>query len=236
MAECAAEMPEPFRAGDAITWFAQRYPLVKAGTVRAHIIGLTANDPSRHHYANLAARPALFTKRGNGVLVRYESCELDIDDDSIIVTDDATEPVDAVVAETQMEFALEAYLEEFILTNWARIDWGRPLIIWQSPDGRRGHQLAVPVGRLDFLAIDTATNALVVIELKRGRPTDQVVGQAARYIGWLRDEFAADGQAVEGIIVAADADERLYYAARAIPGLSVLLYEVSFALRPAALS
>ena len=72
-----------------------------------------------------------------------------------------------------------------------------------------------------------------MIELKRGRPTDQVVGQAARYMGWFREEFAADGRSVEGIIVAGEADDRLYYAARAVPGLSVLLYEVTFALRRA---
>ena len=52
-------------------------------------------------------------------------------------------------------------------------------------------------------------------------------------MGWFREEFAADGRSVEGIIVAGEADDRLYYAARAVPGLSVLLYEVTFALRRA---
>ena len=65
------------------------------------------------------------------------------------------------VADEQMEFALEAYLEEFILTNWGLIDWGRRLAIWEGPEGQLGHQLPVPVGRLDFLAVDLDTDALV---------------------------------------------------------------------------
>jgi hypothetical protein len=233
MVEFAGEWAEPFKPSDVVAWFASRYPAVKATTVRAHVIGLTVNDNSRKHYRWLASKPALFFKRPNGTLVLADSQDTtafaeENGDPVVDAEDDVLEPV-----EQQMEFALEAYLEEFLLTNWARIDWGRQLTLWEGADGRFGHQLSVPVGRLDFLASDVDTGALVIIELKRGRPTDQVVGQAARYMGWLRDEFASPGQTVEGIIVAGDADDRLYYAARAVPGLSVLLYEVTFALRHA---
>jgi hypothetical protein len=239
MVDCAGELGEPCKPADAVAWFAARYPAVKATTVRAHVIGLTSNDANRRHYSWLASKAPLFFKLPNGGLVRFDpgvhkieggqSSEPSIDGGGSPDEDDGAERVD----EGQMEFALEAYLEEFILTNWGLIDWGRPLALWEGPEGRFGHQLSVPVGRLDFLAVDTETNALVVIELKRGRPTDQVVGQAARYIGWIRDEFAAEGQTVQGVIVAGDADDRLYYAARAVPGLSVLRYEVTFALREA---
>jgi restriction system protein len=125
------------------------------------------------------------------------------------------------------------YLEEFIVTNWELIDWGRRLAIWSGSDGQSGHQLSTPVGRLDFLATDLDTNALVAIELKRGKTSDQVVGQAARHVGWLRERLAAPGQVVEGIIVAGDADAKLYYAATAVPGLSVKVYAVGFSLEAA---
>jgi RecB family endonuclease NucS len=90
-----------------------------------------------------------------------------------------------------------------------------------------------PVGRLDFLCHDTATNALVVVELKRGRPSDRVVGQAARYMGWVRAELAEEGQPVEGLIVAGEQDLQLAYAVAAVPGLSVLTYRIDFSLTPA---
>jgi hypothetical protein len=137
------------------------------------------------------------------------------------------------VDEERMEFYLEAYLEEFLLTNWHLIDWGRPLRIWQGPNGDSGHQFSTPVGRLDFLCVDEMTNGLVVVELKRGLPSDRVIGQTARYMGWARSELAQPGQLVEGLIVTHESDDRLQYAAAAVPGLGLLLYEVTFQLRPA---
>jgi len=233
MIDFADQAVGPFKPADAVDWFARNYPKVKATTVRAHVIGLTENDTNRHHYAWLASRRALFRKQSNGQLLVMGS-ELPEDDEIELRASwlqEGSGSSDEV--EQQMEFALEAYLEEFLLTNWQLIDWGRRLTIWEAPDGQVGHQYSIPVGRLDFLAIDTDTGALVVIELKRGRPSDQVVGQIARYMGWFREEFAREGQAVEGIVVAGDADPKLYYAARAVPGLSVLLYEVNFGLRHA---
>jgi RecB family endonuclease NucS len=87
-----------------------------------------------------------------------------------------------------------------------------------------------PIGRLDFLCIDTSTDALVVVELKRGRPSDRVVGQAARYMGYIRTHLAKPGQPVEGLIVAHDVEEALRYAVAAIPSLQLVTYEVTFQL------
>ncbi len=233
MLDFANQVGRPFKPVDAVDWFARNYPEVKPATVRAHLIGLTDNDPNRHHYKWLATKTPLFRKLSTGQLVELASDESSDDplDEGRAWAQDA--PSNSNVAEQQMEFALEAYLEEFLLTNWQLIDWGRRLDIWEGPDSEVGHQYSIPVGRLDFLAIDLDSGALVVIELKRGRPSDQVVGQIARYMGWFREEFVDDGQPVEGIVVAGDADDRLYYAARAVPGLSVLLYEVNFGLRHA---
>jgi restriction system protein len=129
-----------------------------------------------------------------------------------------------------LEFALEAFLEEFLVSNWDGIDWGRPLELWESDTGEVDHQLTTPVGRLDFLCRDTTTEALVVIELKRGRPSDRVVGQAARYMGWASAQLAEESQRVEGFIVAHEQDLQLAYAVSAVPDLSVLTYRIDFTL------
>ncbi len=50
MQDAAADLSPPYTVGEIIAWFAQNYPKVKASSVRAHIKGLTANDPSRQHY------------------------------------------------------------------------------------------------------------------------------------------------------------------------------------------
>jgi endonuclease NucS-like protein len=225
MVEAAAALSYPASRADVVAWFAEHYPDVKASTVRAHIVGLTANDRSRHHYAWLAKRDALFQRTESGMLTALDVAEgAAFDDEELVEMEEGAPP---------LEFALEAFLEEFLLTNWEGIDWGRPLELWESETGDTGeigHQLVTPVGRLDFLCRDTATDALVVIELKRGRPSDRVVGQTARYIGWVRAELARQDQKVEGLIVAHEQDPQLYYAVSAVPDLSILTYSIDFSL------
>ena len=58
MIEASADLPERSKPGDFVDWFAQHYPKVKATTVRAHIIGLTVNDPSRKHMGGVGPPPA----------------------------------------------------------------------------------------------------------------------------------------------------------------------------------
>lgn len=233
MIDAAESMPETFAPSDVVAWFAQHYPLVKDTTVRAHVIGLTANDPSRHHYHWLARKNPLFFKVSRARLSRFDPDRhaSDVADWETTESDQELPAVD--VEDDRMEFYLETYLEEFLLTNWHLVDWGRPLMIWTGPNGESGHQLSTPVGRLDFLCIDQSADALVVVELKRGLSPDHAVGQAARYMGWVRSELARPNQPVEGLIIAHEFDDRLHYAVSAVPGLGLLRYEVSFSVRPA---
>lgn len=87
------------------------------------------------------------------------------------------------------------------------------------------------VGRIDLFCEDASSGALVVVELKKGRQSDDVVGQLARYMGWVKENLA-EGQAVEGVVLAPAADERLRYAAMAIPGVRLLRYETRFEVFP----
>src|SRR5213592_1926610 len=157
MIEAAEQVDYPAGRGDFVAWFAERFPDVKASTVRAHVTGLTANDRNRHHYAWLARREPLFTRAADGTLTRFEApAEETVDE---LDVDEAETPV------PRLEFALETFLEQFLLTNWEGINWGRPLELWESETGELGHQLSTPVGRLDFLCRDVATGGLVIVEL-----------------------------------------------------------------------
>jgi hypothetical protein len=237
MADAVAELPAPYTAGEIVAWFGARYPKIKASSVRVHIKGLTANDPSRHHYPGVAGMTALFVRCPDRTLLPFDAAAIQdaaADEDLDDLDEDAARAEDELAGEQAAEFVLEAHLEEFLAGNWASIGWGRPLEIWSGPGGQSGHQLSTPVGRLDFLCVDRQADALVVVELKRGRPSDRVVGQVARYIGCVRTHLAWPGQAVEGLIVAAGADEALRYAIAAFPGLQVMTYEIAFQLNPVA--
>jgi hypothetical protein len=228
MKDAAAELSPPYTVGGIVAWFAQHYPKIKASSVRAHIKGMTANDPSRHHY-RVSGMTALFVQQPDKTLMPYDpAASTDADTDEELDEQPASD--EELTPQQSAEFVLEAHLEEFLVGNWKSIRWGRSLEIWNSPDGQSGHQFSTPIGRLDFLCTDTQTGALVVVELKRGRPSDKVVGQAARYIGYVRTHLAAPGQPVEGLIVAHDADEALRYAVAAFPGLQLMTYEVTFQL------
>jgi len=85
------------------------------------------------------------------------------------------------------EFALEKYLKEFIVSNWKRIDFGAKLELFKDEEENSGENYATPIGYPDLLCVDKDTGDFVVIELKKGRESDKVVGQILRYIGWIED-------------------------------------------------
>ena len=62
MKDAAAELSPPYTVGEIVAWFAQHYPRIKASSVRAHIKGMTMNDPSRHHY-RVSGMAALFVRQ-----------------------------------------------------------------------------------------------------------------------------------------------------------------------------
>jgi hypothetical protein len=237
MRDAASSLEPPFSVDQIVKWFGANYPKIKSNTIKAHIRGMTANDPSRHHYPGVASKEPVFFRSGYGAFVRFDP-DLHTGEESVPVPgpddDDVVDVLSDLPPEQVAEFALESQLEHFLLANWTAINWGRTLQIWHDASGGSGHQYQTPVGRPDFVCIDPTTNALVVVELKRGRPSDKVVGQVARYIGWVRVHLAEPGQAVEGLIVAHETDDQLAYAVSALPGLRLLTYDVKFELKLAA--
>jgi restriction system protein len=130
-----------------------------------------------------------------------------------------------------MEFALEKYLEDFIVDNWDKIDFGEKLKIFIDENGNIGKQYFTDeAGYIDILAKDK--DGFVIIELKKGRKNDEVVGQVLRYTGWVRRNLAKANEKVRGIIIVREKDKRLEYALQEVGDkVSIKIYSISFRLK-----
>ena len=69
-----------------------------------------------------------------------------------------------------------------------------------------------------------------MVELKRGRASDAVVGQIQRYMGYVLEKIAEDHQRVCGVIIALDDDKRIKRALLIAQGIDFYWYEVKFSL------
>jgi hypothetical protein len=127
-----------------------------------------------------------------------------------------------------MEFPLEEYLENFIVRNWNSIDFGEPLTLYVDDEGAPAQQYPTSEGFIDLLAKDADGN-FVVIELKKGRSNQQVVGQILSYVGWVKNNLAEKDKRVRGVIVAADGNPALLDAVSTVRDfISVKYYRVKF--------
>ena len=131
---------------------------------------------------------------------------------------------------TENSFALEKHLEEFLVSNWKSTELGQEYDIYDGGDGLVGQQLQTDTGPLDILAISKDKRRLLVVELKKGRAADAVVGQVLRYMGYVKDELAEADQTVLGVVIARDDDTRLQRALSMVPSVSFYRYQVSFRL------
>lgn len=93
-----------------------------------------------------------------------------------------------------------------------------------------GQQYQTGVGPINVLAISKDARRLLVIELKRGRTSDVVVGQILRYMGYVKEQIAEPYQTVEGVVIALEDDERLRLALTIVPSISFYRYTISFTL------
>ena len=88
----------------------------------------------------------------------------------------------------------------------------------------RGYE--TDVGVIDAL-YEAQDGTLVVVETRKGRRQDELIGQLLRYIGWLQMELEKPAR---GIIVLSDSDEPPEYAVAAADNIKVLHYRLSFEL------
>ncbi|MFC2130615.1 endonuclease NucS domain-containing protein [Bacteroidota bacterium] len=142
---------------------------------------------------------------------------------SIISTEDKT-------IEDPSVFALEKHLEDFLVKNWEHTPLGKKYNIYEEDGELIGQQFPTDTGNIDILAISKNKKEILVIELKKGRASDVVVGQIQRYMGYVIDELMAKGQTVKGAIIAHEDDLRIRRALKVANNIDFYRYEVSFKL------
>lgn len=139
--------------------------------------------------------------------------------------------VEAIASEVQeqLAFQMEKQLEEFLVHNWASTSLGREYDIFS--DGQQtGQQFLTDTGPMDILAISKDRSRLLVVELKKGRASDAVVGQVQRYMGYIHHELLEPGQSVEGVIIAQEDDLRIRRALSMTRNIRFMRYRVEFHL------
>jgi restriction system protein len=127
-------------------------------------------------------------------------------------------------------FALEKHLEDFLVQNWHHTDLGKKYDIYEENGEKIGQQYPSDTGPIDILAISKDKKELLVVELKRGRIGDVVVGQIQRYMGYVKEELAEKNQTVKGVIIAFENDLRVRRALSVAPNIEFYTYKISFKL------
>ena len=143
--------------------------------------------------------------------------------ETLLSTDDAE-------IEDPVAFALEKHLEDFLVKNWSQVELSSEFEVYADDGELVGQQYPTDAGPIDILAVSKDRKRLLVLELKRGRASDVVVGQVLRYMGFLKEQVAENDQTVEGVIIALEDDQKLRWALMSVPSISFYRYQVNFKL------
>ena len=127
-------------------------------------------------------------------------------------------------------FAMEKHLEDFLVRNWAQTELGKDYDIYAEDGEPVGQQYPTDTGPMDLLAVKKDKSELLVVELKRGKASDVVVGQVLRYMGFVKEDLAESHQAVRGAIIALEDDLRIRRALAVTPSIQFFRYQISFKL------
>ena len=133
----------------------------------------------------------------------------------LIATDESVEDAS--------KFALEKHLEDFLVQNWKSTEIGKKYDIIEQ-------QYKTDTGFIDIFAISKDKKELLVIELKKGRPNDVVVGQVLRYMGDVQEQDAESGQKIRGVIIALEDSKNFQRALKFTNNIDFYEYKVNFSL------
>lgn len=127
-------------------------------------------------------------------------------------------------------FALEKHLEDFLVKNWKQTSLGKNYDIYEEDGELVGQQYPSDTGPIDIMAISKDKKTMLVIELKRGRTSDVVVGQVQRYMGYVKEELLEQNQTVKGLIIGLEADNKLKRALSVCQNIEFYRYQIDFKL------
>jgi hypothetical protein len=135
-----------------------------------------------------------------------------------------------ITEKERSSFFFEKQLEDFLVSNWDRTPLAKEYDIFEENGERCGQQYRTSTGPIDILGQRKDKSDFLVVELKRDRASDVVVGQTLRYMGWVKEHLCASNQKVTGCIIAQRKDEKLDYALKHVDSIQFLKYEVDFRL------
>lgn len=218
-----------------ITWYGKPNTHSGQPTFRNLLEGKT----TPHFFARWDTRNTEFVYLGIGKIIDYNdgfpttfsngkptSCieiNLSCDNSQYILSESG-------IDKTKSNFAMEKHLEEFIIANWDSIDLGQKYDLNEMEIEGKRKKYRTDTGEIDIFAKSKDGSHYLVIELKKGRASDKVVGQIQRYMGFIKAEIAQGDENVKGLIVALDNDVGLERALSINPEISFARYEVTFEL------
>ena len=119
--------------------------------------------------------------------------------------------------------------KDFLVKNWSKTPLSKIYDIYEDEDVS-GKQFQTDTGPIDILAISKDKKEYLVIELKRGRASDSVVGQIQRYMGFIKEEFLEKDQTVRGVIIALENDIKVKRALSVTRDIDFYQYKINFDL------
>ena len=215
-----------------ITWFGK--PNTHSG--QPLFTKLLNKELTPYFFARWDNSDPKFTYLGTGSVVKYDDeaetksgikaikLLLSVDDAEYIL------PTSDKKQDEKSSFMFERHLEDFLVTNWEQTHLGDTYSIYEENGIPVGRQYRTETGPLDILALSNDGKEFLVVELKRDRASDEVVGQTLRYMGWIKKNLCSDEQTVKGCIVALSGDAKLENALHMLDNISFVRYEVDFRL------
>lgn len=221
-----------FTRDNVRSWFKEKYPKIKDGTIAAHMIRMSVNARSRTHYNAKPGEDDLFFQIDQKQFRLYDeiSDPAPIYEKSVAPEPEEQEAIDEE-PDGSPEFAYEKDLQNYLAKNLSIIEPGLQLF---EDDDINGIEFPVDGRFIDILAVDEQ-GSYVVVELKVSRGYDRVVGQLLRYMSWIKLHQAENGQSVRGVIVAREISKDLLLACSGIPDIELFEYELSIKLQKAKL-
>jgi len=218
---------------ESITWFGKpdthsKQPIFQKlldGELTPHFFARWDNDNPNFKYLGVGTN-FKFTD-GNKLQDGRESIKLNLKIADLVQT--IGESDKNYNAESKI-FSLEKHLEDFLVSNWSSTQLGKNYSIYEEGGTSVGQQFQTDTGPIDILTIRNDLKEFRVIELKKGRASDAVVGQIQRYMGYIKDEVASHDQKVKGTIIALENDIRIKRALSVNQNIDFFKYKIDFSL------